>query len=493
MKRIKYPNGHTYKLKLSSFEAGLGGSDENIMPFKYAKETYNFNQIGGNLKTGIGFSAFLKYFCSPDYLEQFNEKFSELGKIEGVWHFKKYNQTLGKREDKLIFINDSLQTYYIDFATNNVAFNRVYSLAFTSKPVAVNYRLEGKDVIIFSSETDNMVVWDGENPAYSVLDAPKISSMALHYERLFVTVNGEKNSVWFSDDLDPTNWTVSLDEAGFIQMVDERGALQKVVSFNDYLYVFREQGISRITAYANQENFSVSHLFVSSSKIYRDSVCICGDRILFLASDGIYIFDGYETTKILPAISKKLEGLNNNTSYACYYNGKYYLACKFNFEENPAFQESETENNALFEIDVSKLTVNIARGVSVNFLSGIVSDFFTGVLAAVKSASGRTLVVIDNSGKLFGNVLSKCWQSTFSDMGYPSSKKIIRQIVLTSASPVDVIVKNEKDETRLHFSGGGVPEIKHLVKSGMRFSFRIESQSEQTEISNVEISVKVEE
>ena len=33
----------------------------------------------------------------------------------------------------------------------------------------------------------------------------------------------------------------------------------------------------------------------------------------------------------------------------------------------------------------------------------------------------------------------------------------------------------------------------NLDKSGMRFSFRIESQSEQTEISNVEISVKVEE
>ena len=109
-----------------------------------------------------------------------------------------------------------------------------------------------------------MVVWDGVSDPYEVLDAPKISSMALHYERLFATVDGEKNSVWFSDDLDPTNWSMSLDEAGFIELIDERGALLKVVSFLDYIYIFREYGISRLTAYGDQTSFSVSNLFVSS-------------------------------------------------------------------------------------------------------------------------------------------------------------------------------------------------------------------------------------
>ena len=66
------------------------------------------------------------------------------------------------------------------------------------------------------------------------------TSMDIHYERLFVTTTNEKSKVLFSDDLDPTLWSIDLSEAGFIEMVDERGALNRVISFNDYLYIFRD-------------------------------------------------------------------------------------------------------------------------------------------------------------------------------------------------------------------------------------------------------------
>lgn len=197
-----------------------------------------------------------------------------------------------------------------------------------------------------------MYVWDGVNAPYRVENAPDITSMALHYERLFVTVDGEKNAVWFSDDLDPTNWDASLAGGGFIQLIDERGSLNRVISYGGYVYVFRDYGISRITAFGAQTEFSVSNLFVSSGRIYPGSVALCGDTVLFLAEDGLYAFDGVSTVKML----KNLDGLFKNGERSCSYyaDGKYYLA--FAREETDGKIGCETGayvNNALLVLDLS--------------------------------------------------------------------------------------------------------------------------------------------
>ena len=93
--------------------------------------------------------------------------------------------------------------------------------------------------MIVTSPTDEMLVYNGVDEAYRVAQAPKISSMTVHYERLFATSTGESNQIWFSKELDPINWDINLESAGFIEMNDERGALLKVMSFLDYVYVFR--------------------------------------------------------------------------------------------------------------------------------------------------------------------------------------------------------------------------------------------------------------
>ena len=78
-----------------------------------------------------------------------------------------------------------------------------------------NYNYNGKDMLFLSSEVDPLFVIDDGTP--SVLTAaPKFSSITIHNERVFGSVNGNKSQVWFSDDFQPTSWKVSPDEAGFI-------------------------------------------------------------------------------------------------------------------------------------------------------------------------------------------------------------------------------------------------------------------------------------
>ncbi|HBP43817.1 MAG TPA: hypothetical protein DD621_04030, partial [Clostridiales bacterium] len=234
----------------------------------------------------------------------------------------------------LIFQTTNGNFYYYDICHTSDYIKQINGINLTDIPNIVNYNLNGVDSILICS-TQGMYFWDQtKNTATKVGNAPKIKSMCLHYERLFATVDSDRNEIWFSDDLDPTNWNVSIEEAGFIKFNDDRGVVNKVVSFNDYVYVFREYGISRITAYAQQSEFNVAQLFVSSGKIYGNSVCVCGDKILMLTANGIYAFDGYNTTKINLNIDNLLDNTQNINCQSCYCNGKYYLACNLNFHDD---------------------------------------------------------------------------------------------------------------------------------------------------------------
>lgn len=230
---------------------------------------------------------------------------------------------------------------------------------FEETPEALNYRLNGEDVMIFCSGKDKMRVYNGVDTPTVIDDAPALSSICVHGERLFATSPDTLNTLWFSDDLDPTNWNISLDEAGFVEMADENGALLKVLSFFNYVYVFRSYGITRFYATGEQSRFSLMHLFVSSDRIIGDTVCVCGDRILFLTQRGLFDFDGSGTVKILDRLSGLFEGEDNSQARAAYFGGKYFLACRLNFNDGRRVmcEKGDYVNNALVEVDLASGSV----------------------------------------------------------------------------------------------------------------------------------------
>ena len=269
------------KIKFNDFRRGINRKNsDNLIALSEAKNCCNFDFSGGSLKTSFPFEPCFEGFLTSEVI---SEEFTEEGKnLAGgaIFYFKKFDFDEGKDASKLVLVTPKLNTFYLPLGESDANFVPL-GIRFSSLPSAINYRLDSEDVIIFSSPTDNMVVWNGESEPEIIIDAPKITSMCLHNERLFATTDDGLNTVWFSDDLDPTNWSVSLVDAGFIQLADERGAPKKVISFNGYVYIFREKGISRLSASGGQEEFYLSHLFVSSGKIYDKTICLCGDKEIF--------------------------------------------------------------------------------------------------------------------------------------------------------------------------------------------------------------------
>ena len=402
-----------------------------------------------------------------------------------VFFYKKFNFETNKRNDYLMFCGDEGSLYSLDL--NNSSAMLVPTLRiFKSSPRMINYRLNGEDVVIATSPLDNMVVWNGTE-AEVIIDAPKIKSMDLHYERLFaVTSENGGTTLHFSDDLDPTNWSESLNDAGFIDFVDERGKLLKVVSFNDYLYIFRERGITRLYANSSlQTNFYVNHLFTAGGRIIDGTIAVSGDNIFFMATDGFYRFDGANTTKILENVFPLITITGLET--ATYFNGKYVLGCTFGKSEDLS------KNNALLLVSDSDMSVEIINGISPTDLTIMTTDDKSRLLILNNGGKTEQLLEISEGGRVdIPKVCPSFWESAETDFGVIGRTKTIRRFSARIINPdremVEFVIKNSSGaEVRMRVTSEKIDLP--LLFTGDKFSVRIETSATNVAIEKVELEV----
>ena len=484
------------KIKLSNFSGGVNTEvDENCMPFKYAKNLYNFNFSKGSLETGLGFEklTFLNDNNSDSERElDFEVRPSQINK---VWLYPFYDN-YHKLKDHLLLASCDNKMYYCRIICIDPFLNKISNdVTFTSVPNAIYYNLEGEDVMLLTSATDGMLVFHPERIYNMDSKAPKISSMCRHYERIFAIEEGKRTKLVFSDNLNPTNWNVSLNEAGYIDMADERGGLEKVVSFNDYVYVFKEYGISRLSAYGDQSEFSITNLYVSSGKIYGNSVCLCGDRIMFLSKDGIYHFNGYTTTKLSLNMESLFRDVDNDNCCSAFFNGKYYLGLKLKFNDNQKVGcENYSEgyiNNALIEIDMKTGDISITRGVDLKSICAIEYERVKKLVCAFNGEHKAKLGQLTHTGTIFGTPLQKKWTSAFTNLGYPNKMKKIKSISLIAKNPCKLTVKTEFGEHTYDVKGSEKTITVLTHAQGEMFQFEIESNSDVASIVNIEINLSV--
>jgi len=440
---IRLPNRKKRRIRINNFFSGMDySSDEGVLPKHVASENYNFDFLSGALTDGYGVVD------------------SALGlgdKIKNAWCFRKGG-------DEILMVQTSDGT--IKFLQNG-DWNVLEGIRLLGNIRGINYRLLDEDVILICSDSENMVVWNGVHSAYSVPSSPKIASLSLHFERLFVAdTDGE--TIRFSQDLDPTNWTSSLNEGGYIKLVDDRGRIGKLVSFLNHIYIFREFGISRLTAFGDQREFSVSNLFVSSGRIFHDTVALIGDRIIFLASDGLYSFDGLSARKILT----NLEGLilPDQNAWAHGAAGRYYLSCRLNGSKRIGCENGEFLNNGLIVIEHWQGRYSLTRGVDINRFC-----LWQDNLMVV---SNGNLGKIENANKNFGQILEKMWLSPKTDLGV-DSEKVLEEILLESNVDADLVVESESDKKAFRIKGGeGINRIRvHLRGRKIRFCIRTDKEN----------------
>ncbi|MCL2752177.1 MAG: hypothetical protein FWE62_05420 [Firmicutes bacterium] len=487
-KRIVRGAARTVIAPLTDFADGIiYAGDEKALPLRAGLDCYDVATAGGALKDGPGLHRELaaSLNMTDDSIDQWLPV-----NVEAVWLYKRYDPVMARRDDRLVIWAEK-QIFYIPLQNGVKLVTLFPGSSFLSKPSGTNYRLNGKDVFILCSETDTMTVIDGSS--YTLAPgAPFMSSMAIHYERLYATVSGEKSAVWFSDELDPTNWNVTLTGAGFIEMLDDRGALKKVVSFLDSLYIFRTNGISRMAAYGDQTQFSVSHLFTAGGRIAADSVVLCGDRILFLSSEGLCEFDGASVRKALPKVSERF--VVSETDCGGYFEGKYYFSTRFKFYTAPVqgtIMRAESVEPVLAEYDLRTGGIRLMRGILAKAIAGVTSENVHALLIAHADA----LAVFDQTGiyKIWQApaARTKYWASPLSDLGYPGKNKRVVEFYVRTDTDITVILMTDKTSRNHAVSGKNTVQTVRTNISGRLISVGVLSTEAGTNVGNISAKITV--
>lgn len=432
------------RMSADNFRAGFDAvKDESAMSYKEASKYKNFRVENGALTDGWGVEE------SPCL--------GGAAKVASAWEYVAEKD--GRRETTPMYCDTDGWIHTVKEGADE----KLAAVRFAAPPIAVNYRLYGSDVVLMCSGKDKMAVYDGEG-VRTIDPSPQITSMALHYERLFVTTANEPDSVRFSDDLDPTNWAEGLDSGGFVTLADGYGKSNKVVAFLNYVYVFRDYGISRMIAYADQTEFSVSNLYVSSGRIYAGSVTVCGDRIIFLASDGLYVFDGLSTTKILPRLGDLTK--YKESAVGAYFDGKYYLA----------YGSGGEKNDSLLVYDVAQKTAELSDGLEIS--SFFVSD---GLKAVCKNRAAG----ITPCGAVFGTPTSKVWKVPYNALSRSDRIKKITEICLETATDMKLKVLFDGRSKTYSIKGkSGVQRVKVGLR-GRKLGILLSANATNTRIAEV--------
>ncbi len=448
------------KIQIKNFFSGMNGGVDGYLKSPLIPElSFNFNPFNGSLKGAEGLSV-LKF----NGVEYFLPSGLTANKI---YFYKRFDNALKKSDDRIVCYASDGYIYQCKLSSQTGEFLKVNGGYFYKTPMGVCYNYYGSDVLILAYDNTQISILDNDTvTTYS--DTPQVSSMCIHKERLFLTSANDINTVWFSGNFNPVDWVVSLDGAGYVNIPDERGKMLKVISFFDYVYLFREYGISRISAYGDQTEFFVDNLFCKHGKIYKNSITVCGNYVVFLASDGIYRFDGVNSTKILSEYDSYFINENNVDSTGAFFDNKLYLTLNVKIEGEVKsvvlVYDFQSKNSYLLN------GLNVSSFASVNgeeyFLSAVTKD--------------NKIVKFDTSGTIYGKPLKKVWKSINTNFGIDNKDKQLYKFTIETDNEIKVIINCDGDN--YYYKMNKYDNVLDLDIKGDLFSITIISETKNSRI-----------
>lgn len=214
------------------------------------------------------------------------------------------------------------------------------------------YDKNGNQFICFLTETHLYRVY---STSYMTVANFGGTCAALHYERLYFA-SGER--LYYTEPMVYTTLTTDTTYGGgYIDFPDAGGKILEIVSFKDKLYLFRERGITAVTAFGDPLNFKTAALPYSCGDIITGSVACCGEKIYFFTQNGFYSFDG--------SLCKKVENADEDdvdltaAIHSVCYGGRYYAGIKKSGGTRVFYSyDPKTERGRYINLDCNLVAAN---------------------------------------------------------------------------------------------------------------------------------------
>lgn len=332
-----------------------------------------------------------------------------INKVEGIAYFKQYFADSAYTSHRLIVYGDDKKVYINQLVEDTYDLFWLHELTFNSAPITLSFKKDDLDAIILASN-DQMKIWRTGYSPYTIHNAPIITSMCMNEGVLFCTIKEPAFKVWYATDLDAENVGNISSTSGYISLEDDLGYARKIVTFDESVYVFRDYGISKINYV--KKDIVVSQIYATNTKIYTNTVAICGNNILFMTKEGLYSFNGVKVSKVNLNVLDNIK-IDNINAVASSLGEKYFLALKMDFNDGKQIlcEQQDFINNALIVVDTHNFSFEIVRGVDIKSLLPLRTEMFEKMLVIFNSGNVNKIGEVKEISKYFEDNLPKYWLS----------------------------------------------------------------------------------
>ncbi len=403
-----------------------------------------------------------------------------LTSVEGISYFRQYFSRSQVTTHRLLIYGDDKKVYINQMIDDSFDLYWLYDLTFDSAPIVLTYKKDDADAAILASK-NKMVVWETSYSPYTINDVPIITSMCMNDGVLFCTISDPAFKIWYATDLAAENIGNISNNSGYISLEDELGYARKVLTFNEDVYVFRDYGISKISFIKNQ--ISVSQVYLSNTKIYSNTVSVCGNNILFMTKDGLYSFNGIKVVKTKVNL---LDGfvLDNDGAVASSLGEKYYLAIKLNYKDNNILDD-EFINNSLIILDINDFSYEVIRGVDIKSLLPVKTDIFEKMLVIFNNGPKNKIGQIIEKSKFINENLHKFWES--GSVVDNMNTKLFTKLLINADMGVKITLKYDDKKMFLTTYKQGINEfVFKLCCKDLKIEVSSESESGEVETISLE-------
>lgn len=303
--------------------------------------------------------------------------------------------------------------------------------------------------------------------SYSVVEGAKGGDcICVSCERLIVA---QGQTVRWSKPLFPGDWTESLREAGYVDLPSPGGRILSMQALGGRVLLIRENGLCALTMRGDPLAFCAENVPYGGGRIVPDSAALCKDKIVFLAEDGLYAFDGSRAKRLSGCGFSQIAPQKGFSAVSAA--GKYYAAVETKDGEKRIWVvEPEEERGHFLRMRAEML----AGGERLLFLSG------------------NTLYALTDCGIPEEERRECALDTERSLLGLSPRKKYLDGVSVEGEGSFRVEARAEKGAMRAAEGRAGERLLFPVPVSGTSFSFHITTPSERARIKSLTFELREE-
>ena len=180
----------------------------------------------------------------------------------GYPHCFKCIDKTGAEHDYVFGLNAENKLAFYDFTSAGTFVGTLSDVTLTKPPILIDYNYDGQNYLLINCGEKGFYVYDNE---FTKLGAnPLVTGAVIYDGKLFACSSDNYPRVRYCAMFNPKTWSGSQTS---LYVYNECGMVRGLVNLKNYIYVFQDNGISRISK-ADSENYTVTKICETGEKAY---------------------------------------------------------------------------------------------------------------------------------------------------------------------------------------------------------------------------------